>query len=261
MGNCNIKMVYDNYYSSGLYDTRYPKPNISTFNVIRKLFSSSSGHKTEPAPVLDFGAGSGRYCIPLLKEFPKLSIVAVEPSLHAQTIMKERAINEGVQDRLEIHSTIPNSGTQKFSYALLIFGVLAHVTKQKERFQLLDQVSRNLLKNGILICTVPNLYRRFFLKVASNVINNHCFKGASKISYVRSVKGGDVHLDYQLYTPSSLDSELKSNGFQTLKITPESILPESYITRSFVAACLDAIMLRSLPATLGYGIIGIAVRN
>ena len=51
---------YDHYYGSGLYDARYPRPNPPTYRTALRLAAASSR-------ILDFGAGSGRYTLPLLQ--------------------------------------------------------------------------------------------------------------------------------------------------------------------------------------------------
>jgi hypothetical protein len=54
-----VAKSYDHYYGSGLYDARYPRPNPPTYRRALRLASTASR-------ILDFGAGSGRYTLPLL---------------------------------------------------------------------------------------------------------------------------------------------------------------------------------------------------
>src|ERR1700750_1461971 len=55
----SIADSYNRYYDSGLYDARYPRPNPSTF----RAALDRGGPATR---ILDFGAGTGRYTLPLL---------------------------------------------------------------------------------------------------------------------------------------------------------------------------------------------------
>ena len=54
-----VAKIYDHYYGSSLYDARYPRPNPPTYRCALRLASTASR-------ILDFGAGSGRYTLPLL---------------------------------------------------------------------------------------------------------------------------------------------------------------------------------------------------
>lgn len=50
---------YDSYFGTGLYDNRYPRPN-------RRVLRAALASLTPGGRFLDYGAGTGRYCFPLL---------------------------------------------------------------------------------------------------------------------------------------------------------------------------------------------------
>jgi hypothetical protein len=50
---------YDRYYGSGVYDARYPQPSPATYRSVLRLARTAER-------ILDFGAGSGRYALPIL---------------------------------------------------------------------------------------------------------------------------------------------------------------------------------------------------
>jgi 2-polyprenyl-3-methyl-5-hydroxy-6-metoxy-1,4-benzoquinol methylase len=56
----HIADSYDRYYGSGAYHVRYPRPNPASYRSVLE-------HARSAARILDFGAGSGRYALPILR--------------------------------------------------------------------------------------------------------------------------------------------------------------------------------------------------
>ncbi len=79
---------YDHYYGSGLYDARYPRPNPPTYRSALRLSSTASR-------ILDFGAGSGRYTLPLLHS-TNAFLCAYDISVDACRALEAQASAAGV---------------------------------------------------------------------------------------------------------------------------------------------------------------------
>src|SRR5262249_38680531 len=116
---------YSIYYSSGLYDDRYPAPNEF---VLRLLRSIVQGRK-----ILDFGCGSGRYSFALSRHSG--SIVAYDPCPNAIERLRGR--------REELGAIFPTTRCEDVSekgpydVALALFGVIAHIPNRNDRLDTL----------------------------------------------------------------------------------------------------------------------------
>ena len=252
---------YDDYYASGYYDSRYPNPNPNTLNKVKDLIKSIQIKKgVEHLKVLDFGCGSGRYAIPLLMEFPGLYLVGVDPSESARNLIEVRAQRLGLKNRLSIVPSV-NDCEKGFDCVFMIFGVLSHITSTSQRYILLSSLRECLKNDGEFFCTVPNLFRRFPRNVLSNIYKQRSIKRISNIDYKRRYGMNVLSLQYHLYTPASLKHELCENGFDDIVLSPESIMPEKFITKGKVVSRVDGAASELLPESLGYCIVANAVKK
>jgi len=239
---------YSIYYSSGLYDDRYPVPNEF---VLRLLSSIPQGRK-----ILDFGCGSGRYSFALSRH--SQSIVAYDPCPKA--IERLRARQE------ELGAIFPTTQCKDvrekapYDVALALFGVIAHIPNKNDRLDTLRFIKSMLSDRGLLVMSVPNRFRRFYVEQLKALPRRD-----GPIYYQR----GPIKklFPYFLYTTRSLSQELEASGFSDIILLPESILPETVVTRwPLVANCERQILqffckwrpTRLFFASLGYGLLAVA---
>jgi SAM-dependent methyltransferase len=112
---------YDRYYGSGVYDARYPRPNPPTYRYVLRLAANA-------ARILDFGAGSGRYALPVL-QVTCAFVCAYDISADALTAAERRASSAGVpSDRLLTTTSLDTARSAgPYNLVLSLFGVLSHI--------------------------------------------------------------------------------------------------------------------------------------
>ncbi|WP_298922118.1 class I SAM-dependent methyltransferase [uncultured Roseobacter sp.] len=239
------------YFRSGHYDRRYPNPNISTWRRMLELLPEQ-GH------VVDFGCGNGRYLLRLKDHVGQAAGFDINPV--ALEMLSARA-KELAWPELSVLGPDPaDLGTYTETHGqadlvLCLFGVLAHIEARSDRIIALRQMRRLLKPNeGRLLISVPNKARRFLAEQRVAGAN-----AAGLIRYTRDMNGTKVTLPYQLFDPARLTAELAEAGFQIAKIRAESVLPESLLTTYAPLRWLDSLLTRMCPASLGYGLIAVAV--
>lgn len=266
----SIREAYQAYFTDGHYELRYPAANRLTLLRILGLLRARG-----PAPlVLDHGCGSGRYLIPLLKA-SDARFVACDISTEALSRLRASVDESGEGDRVRMveagaRDAVPTEvgAAGPFDLALLIFGVLAHVSKRQARLELLRSL-RGLLEpgSGRLLLSVPNRRRRFPFRRGretdgaggANGVQGLPASSGEDIRYTRRLGGRYIRLHYHLYDIEDLRAELREAGFRILRVEAESVLPESWITRSRLLGRLDALAATRMPARWGYGLLAVAV--
>lgn len=237
---------YQLYFSSGLYDLRYPSPNRIMWQRIEQFLHAGTA-------VLDFGCGSGRYLMRLQGRVARAA--GFDVSAAALETIRERAAQAGWDDLhfLGPENTDISDHTKAFGQmdlVLCLFGVLGHITDETARADALLQM-RNALKpgSGRLLISVPNRARRFRAEQALTKENS------GLVRYSRQTDDGQsVVLNYQLFDPEKLVRELAAAGFNLRRIGCESVLPESWLLRNGLARRLDAMLTPICPPRWGYGI-------
>lgn len=251
-----ISRAYEQYFSSGLYDQRYPRPNCHSLEVI--LRSCGAARR-----ILDFGCGDGRYTIPLLQR-TGATVFAYDICAVALSSLQARAAAMPERQRLRlIQGPLDDyCDGEGLDIAIIMFGVLGHIPKRAERIATLERIRRSLAfgKPGRLILSVPNARRRFFAEQRRR--NGKTLQGLAMepgdITYSRQAGRETINLFYHLYTPAELVAELRDAGYTDITVQPESLLPEAAITQSGWLARLDRLLCPLLPSGLGYGIMATA---
>lgn len=234
---------YHLYFTSGLYDRRYPAPNQTMWRRIRALVSPDSA-------VLDFGCGSGRYLLRLRGEVARAIGFDVSPAALEALRTRGAGWAELVvlgPDARALDRHIASQG--QVDLALCLFGVLGHITEAKARAEALRRMHASLKPgSGRLLISVPNRARRFRAEQArSGSLGPICYQRATE-------DGGLVVLNYQLFDPAMLAAELAAAGFRLHRIGCESVLPESWLLHYAALRWLDAALTPLCPARWGYGI-------
>ena len=193
----DVRGSYEAYISSGLYDRRYPHPNGRT---LRKSLDFLRGR----GRFLDFGAGTGRYTLPLM-ERTGASGVAYDVCPAACRALADRLRGFVEDGRLVIHDGGPEALVEayrrSFDLALMAFGVLAHVAGRAERLRLLDAVRRMLKPEGVLVLGLPNARRRFQAarRAAAPLVRAGELE-AGDILYTRGRDSDGIRLFYHLFS-------------------------------------------------------------
>jgi cyclopropane fatty-acyl-phospholipid synthase-like methyltransferase len=253
--------VYDKYFSTGFYHLRYPEANKHTFHSIL-----SELQKLEPGPrhILDFGCGSGRYLLPILKGTEN-NFTAYDISETPLKLLAERLDIEGGQERVSILHGDLEQLTQhiekkgKVDLIMLMFGVLSHVGDRATRLKLLRRLGTFLVNDSSrIILSVPNQLRRF---TYMNGDVTQADQEPGNITYSRSYKGTELNFFYHLYTPDTLVAELREAGLVVYKMCAESFFPECWVTSSAMVGVLDKAICKVLPTRQGYGILAVVGPN
>lgn len=246
----DVRGGYESYISSGLYDRRYPRPNGRT---LRKSLDFLPGG----GRFLDFGAGTGRYTLPLM-ERTRASGVAYDVCPAACRAMADRLHGFVDDGRLVIHNGDPGAWTEayrrSFDLALMAFGVLAHVAGRAERLRLLGVVRGMLKPEGVLVLGLPNARRRFRAaqRAAAPLVRAGELE-AGDVLYTRGRDSDGIRLFYHLFSPSEARDDLSAAGFRTESIEPESLLPEAAVVGNPLLGRLDDLACRVVSAGGGYG--------
>ncbi|MBZ9938357.1 class I SAM-dependent methyltransferase [Mesorhizobium sp. BR1-1-16] len=246
---------YDAYFSSGLYQRRYPRPNRRTMRFLRAALPIGGR-------LLDYGAGEGRYCLALARE-REAEVVAVDISPVARNHLTATVAEAGLAGRIAV---VDASGTEyrrlvngsgRFDAVLLGFGVLGHVAGRANRLALLKDLRGNLAPGGRLVLGLPNVRRRFRAAQAEAAV----FPGLEPgdIRYNRDAGNDTIALFYHLYRREEIVAELAVAGFAIEHLTSESVLPEYAVTHRAIIGWIDDRLSGILPVDWGYGYLVVAV--
>ncbi|ODS22416.1 hypothetical protein AB835_14310 [Candidatus Endobugula sertula] len=245
--NGTIYNNYNHYFSTGLYKLRYPRVNYHTLSFIQSYINNSA----PKYHILDYGCGNGRYLINILRHHLNTYFTAYDISKAPLRILREKLIQTKQTSRVQVLSqfnllTKLSDSNAPFDMALLLFGVLSHISSKSERQRLLIYL-RNNIGSGHLILSVPNQKRRFLSMQRAQ--NSH------DITYTHHIDDQIISLYYHLYSEQSIKQELTDAGLNIIKITAESVLPESWVTRVKPLGWLDHQLCKLVPARWGYGIL------
>lgn len=242
----SLSQSYDQYYDCGLYDARYPRPNHNVLKFVLNTLRHNQSHLSTTVgsdTFLDYGCGNGRYLLPLLKHCD-WHAMAFDISDQAISQLTQRLNQEQLSSRCHIIEQWPQP--QKYKVALMLYGVLGHIKTHKQRVDLLTQIHQQL--TSTLIISVPNIQRRF---ITRNLFSSKL----ADIEYQRTHNKQQMHFHYHLYSLTELLQELTQSGFRISKIKAESMLPEKWITNSFILRAIDRFLCKVLPVQWAYGIL------
>ena len=248
-----IDASYDDYIGSGIYDQRYPEPNRRTFRRLRQMLPNA-GH------FLDFGAGTGRYTIPLI-EAGGVTAIAYDISRQACESLARRAAHHVDSGRLVIRhehrfDTIAGDYRDRFDLVFLGFGVLGHIPGRTNRRNLLQILHTVLKPGGVLLLSVPNARRRFLseqraarTQVRAGVLEH------GDILYSRRQGEHVIPLYYHLYTKDEICADIRDAGFEIHRVEPESMWPEETVVRHRMIGRVDDLICGFAPSSRSYNIL------
>lgn len=255
VGTPDMSSSYDAYISSGLYDRRYPTPNRRTLRRLLRLMPAAGRF-------MDFGAGTGRYTLPLLENTGATGVAydVCPTACRMLTERLERFIGDG---RLDVRngnlSEMVDAFRQGFDLALLAFGVVAHVAGRDERVRLLGAIRQMLKPGGALVLSVPNARRRFRAeqRAATPLVRDGVLEPGD-VLYERRSGADTIEMFYHLFSPDEARSELSSAGFGVASMEPESLLPETAVVTNSLLGRLDDLACEAIPVASGYGFLVVA---
>lgn len=250
---------YNQYYQSGLYQTRYPSANP---NVLSFIHTQLSLLPISPkSQVLDFGCGQGRYLLALASTY-NLHFIGYDISKTAISDLEELLLlNHNTNNKIHLFSRKKKlnqylKSAEPVSLSLMMFGVLSHINSQAERIKILKENTQLLApKHGAILLSVPNRRRRFLLKQIIKMAKNLSTKHSEDIHYQRQ---SNIQLNYHLYSLASLKEELALAGLDVTSCQAESILPEKWVLSHPFIARLDKHLCRLLPTQFAYGFLVLA---
>jgi SAM-dependent methyltransferase len=252
---------YDRYYGSGVYDSRYPRPNPSTYRSVLRLAGTA-------ARILDFGAGSARYALPLLQATDAF-VCAYDISVDACKALERRSKSADVGgDRLLITPCLDAARSAgPYDLVVSLFGVLSHIEESQDRIDALTSMRSMLTGQGRLLLSVPNAVRRFPLHTSSagqgsdgrnessvRARMRRYYPSARLVTYRHNLENAQRPFPYYLYSRRQLARELAAAGLALEFLEADSILPERNLVRSPILAPADDLLGLLLPSWAGYGL-------
>lgn len=260
-GPASITDSYNLYYGSGLYDGRYPRPNPATYRAVLRFAGTA-------ARILDFGAGSGRYALPILAATGAF-VCAYDISVDACRALESRATAAGLGTEHLLVTPNLEAARSAGPYDLVIslFGVLSHIETTTGRIDALKSMRSMLTAQGWLLLTVPNAVRRFPLHTSPAVHTGTAasrpsararlrryYPSARQVTYRHDIENAERPFPYYLYSRRQLTSDVAEAGFALELLEADSILPERRLVRTPALAPADDVLRLLLPSRAGYGL-------
>ncbi len=250
--------TYKKYYTSGLYDSRYP--DVSPFALERVLKDLGDCRR-----ILDFGCGSGRYLMRML-EHTDAELIGFDVCAVALEKLRQRLENHPQRHRVRLVCGDFNE-CPDYDGAVSMFGVLSHIPTRATRLATLRGIRSRLQPNGRFIASVPNGMRRYHKENLLRRIGlgpSH-FEGTpletNDIAYSRVTDdGARLDLYYHVYFSGTFRRDLTDAGFSVQKLEAESLVTETTISHSLRWAVLDDAARRVIPAMAGYGLYAVSAR-
>lgn len=246
-----MRASYDAYFASGLYATRYPRPNPNTLQTIAKLLPRGGA-------LMDYGSGEGRYCLALAASH-QARILAVDISAVAREGLRDAATQFGASQQITACDPADDAYLERLDSAsldviLIAFGTLGHIAGRANRLALLREFRGMLKPDGRLVLGLPNAARR--LRDSQRQCRDMVARGELEpgdVRYSRAADGMTISLYYHLFTEAEFRRDLVEAGFAIESVTSESILPESMVTHSRILSGVDAIARATVPRAFCYG--------
>jgi len=259
--NGKIEKIYDGYYGSEYYSSRYPVCNLKSLSCILESIEDTSC-----ATVLDYGCGNGRYAIPILRK-TNAEICLFDISSVAMKQLDKLLSRDDEKRILERCHDICRLSKNNYDLIICMFGVLSHIPLRNKRLSILQMFYNKLSQEGKLILSVPNKYRRLIFSQFKHSLRRlfgspeYPATETRDIIYGRKIDGTKEKIFYHLYSKNGLISDLNDAGFCIKSIMPESILPEKMVVSSDLLRKIDALLLKILPTSLGYGFLVVASKE
>jgi SAM-dependent methyltransferase len=138
--------IYYDYVYERTYGPAYSQFTDLTLSAIKDILGSKRS-------ILDFGAGTGRLCIPLKQA--GYEVTAIEKSLAMAEIIEQKAKNLNLS--IDIHKCgIAEYQNGKADLAIAVFTVLSYATKEEQIEEIVLNIKKHLLPGGYFFFDLPN---------------------------------------------------------------------------------------------------------
>jgi hypothetical protein len=196
-------------------------------------------------------------------------LCAYDISVDACKTLKAHASAAGVgSQRLLVTSDLDVARTAgPYDLALSLFGVLSHIEGSEDRMKILNSIHSLLAREGLLLVTVPNAFRRFPLHVSQvghesgnrggrslQASMRRYFPWPRLVIYRHHIENVQQPFPYYLFSRQGLARELSAAGFFLEILEPDSILPERRLVRNSALDPIDKVLCQLLPSWAGYGL-------
>ena len=139
---------YYDYVYERTYGPAYTEFNNLTLNIIKDILGAKRS-------ILDFGAGTGRLCIPLKQA--GYEVIAVEKSHAMAEIIEQKASNLNLS--IDIHKCgIAEYRNGKAELAIAVFTVLSYATTEEQIEAIVLNIKKHLLPGGYFFFDLPDAH-------------------------------------------------------------------------------------------------------
>ena len=174
----NLEKYYNKFNEEKRLNTRHGQVEYRVtmkyvHDYLEKIMRERGFSKKEDLQILDIGAGTGRYSVPLSKE--GYSVTAVELVRYNLGILKKKnsAVNAMQGNALNLKKLKDNT----FDFTLL-FGPMYHLMTEEEKVQALSEAKRVTKPGGyIFVAYIMNEYAFVMYAIQENNINECVEKG------------------------------------------------------------------------------------
>jgi SAM-dependent methyltransferase len=175
----NWGAYYDFVYEQS-FGSYYSRLTDETLRLIQDILPQGS--------IIDFGAGTGRLAIPLVKSGYK--VVAVEKSQGMVNELIRKMNSEQVEMKTN-HCSISDFSDGSVDLVLALFTVLSYSTTKEELASNLEAISKSVLPSGYFLFDLPSTF--FFrevrlIDIESPIFNRHVELTESNVKDVYSYR-------------------------------------------------------------------------
>ena len=171
---------YYDYVYERTYGPAYTQFNNLTINAIKGILGPKRS-------ILDFGAGTGRLCIPLKQA--GYEVIAVEKSHAMAEIIEQKASNLNLS--IDIHRCdIAEYQNGKAELAIAVFTVLSYATTEEQIEAIVLNIKKHLLPGGYFFFDLPDAH---FFQQRTLIDSN-------QVDFKRNVTLAPIDNDIYLYS-------------------------------------------------------------
>lgn len=187
--------------------------------ILKKALSSVQSKPSSKAKkrIIDFGSGTGRISIPLLRE--GFQVIALDISKESLSNLEKLAKSLKLEKKLSTVSSFSDSKTPQSADAIVGTDILHHVNLE----EYIQTFPKHLRKRGVILFSEPNAYNpAWYLYFPLHAL----FNGMSVIEYIKVESG------FLQCRPPHVKKLLKQSGFKTVKLYGHGILPPPVLSWS-----------------------------